>query len=259
MQRLRKQFLANAGGPGKQHGCLRRRDALDQMARSAEGGRNANQLFAVNRWGSLKRGVDAADFRKRRHHAAARALRRGFQCEIAQVFFGIRPLVDRAAGDLAGFGTHRLAGDFAKNNHLAHEGAGVAAGVTHLHPAGRFGANAEGGNMLFVFGRVVPGVFGQKVAALNVKLQPNRLGSYKAGHLVHARPGVVSVGGVAVGPQAPHHFGIPRAGRVTHAGQQRAGLILTHAGDEFAAHRPISGRTQQHHALVVEPDSPVAG
>ena len=37
VQRLRKQLLANAGSTGKQHGCLRRRDTRNQMARRAEG------------------------------------------------------------------------------------------------------------------------------------------------------------------------------------------------------------------------------
>ena len=191
--------------------------------------------------GGLKRGAYPADFREGRNNAAARALRRQLRRKVAQVFFSVVPLVGRTTGDAAGFGTHRLAGEFAKNNHLAHESAGVAAGVTHLHPASRFGANAEGGNVLFVFGRVVPGVFGQEVAALDVKLKPNRFRSYEAGHLVHARSGVVAVGGVAVRPQPTHHFGIACAGRVTHAGQQRAGLILAHAGNQFAAHRAVGG------------------
>ena len=107
---------------------------------------------------------------------------------------------------------------FAVNDQFAHEGAGIAAGVAHLHPAGRFSADAKGGNVFVVFAGVVPPVVGEEVAARNIKFKCDGDRSHHAFEFVHARSGVKRIGGVAVGPHAPHQLGIARTGRIADPG-----------------------------------------
>jgi hypothetical protein len=256
VQHAGEHFLAHARLAGEEHGGRGGRHALQHVAGGVEGRGSAHQRRVRPRpLGGVGVEID---------HARGRALgqcgaHEGLRVQVAQVFLRIVPAFDRLADDPAQRVARRAAVHLAEHDQAPEQGAHVAGGVAHLHPAGGRAAHAVGGDVFVVLAGVVPEELAFVVARIGVVVHVHHLDLDHPFERV--QPGARDGGGrrVGVGPLLAHQLRVARAAHVAGAREQATRLVQADAVDQLAAQRAQGLRVQQDHALVLQPDAAVSG
>ena len=253
VQGARETLLAHAGLAGEQHRDLGARGALHQVVRVLERGRVADQHAA--RGGGLQRGLERLDLLAQRVHLVQQRV----FFEVRAVGVAVGPFVDGFADDVAVVVPAGAALDFFEQDQLAHEGAGVAAGVAQQDPAGRLVHHAVGEAVGVRLPGVVPAELALELSGGRVHLEVQRRHARRALQHVQLRPDQEHLLQAAVAARLAGEAGVVRAAGVTHAGQQAAGVLGADRGDQVAPQGTERRRVQQHHAPLAEPDGAALG
>ncbi|MNS84130.1 hypothetical protein D3C72_1179430 [compost metagenome] len=179
--------------------------------------------------------------------------------QVEQVLLGVVPQFGRFAHHAAVRGAGGSAVHLAKDDHAAEQGADVAGGVAHLHPARGRAAHAVSGDVLVVFAGVVPDELAVIDAGACVVTCVHQFDLHHALQCVQAGACHGGGGRFSVGPLLAHQAGVARTAHVARAGQQAACLVQANAVDQLAPQRAQGLGVQQDHALVLQPDAAVAG
>lgn len=226
---------------------------LQQMTRAHEAGRDADRHLTAGRgWrgvplgfrGLSRRGIGPAVL-------PAEAEIFSFRCILLP---GLGILADHGAA----LGAHADAFDLPKDHRLTEELARISGRIPRLQPAHRLGGNAVACQMLGGLGRIVPQELAEIRALVAVELEMLGGDLDEAFQRMNARPGGEGVGQVFLRPTLLDQLGVAHALHVADAHEHGSGRIGTKCVNDLLADAAEHGRLHQHHALVVEPDAPVA-
>jgi hypothetical protein len=249
----REAFLADAGFAGEQHRHLRGGGLAQQRGRGLERFRAADHRPEFI--GRLQRRAQRVDLALQVFEAHDHRVGR----VVARHRLGVRPLaerpgLDQAVAVAAGAALHLL-----EQRRAAHEGAGVAGCVAEQHPAHRLVLRAEVAHVGLDFPGMVPAEDAVEMARRDVGLELLRRDLHRAFEHVQLRADREHVEQRAVTADLARQRRVALAGGVAGAQQQPTRLLAADGAHQFAAQRAERRRMDQQHALVSEPDAPVAG